>query len=142
MSSYCAGMNIKLFRIKLTRLRNYFLIKNNLADIINQLIYIMIKNGRDKMRKFFSVLKWIIFYLMFYLRPLVFRLRNFMRAVYFLCMFGGLVFYLRSKQKIYGFVGIFSLICEIGSFVFLDFYDRILLKLNPTGRELILYRKN
>ena len=46
------------------------------------------------------------------------------------------------NQKIYGFVGIFSLICEIGSFVFLDFYDRILLKLNPTGRELILYRKN
>ena len=94
------------------------------------------------MRNFFNILKWIIFYLLFYLRPLVFRLRNFMRAVYFLCMFGGLVFYLRSKQKIYVFVGIFSLICEIGSFVFLDFYDRILLKLNPTRRELILYRKN
>lgn len=94
------------------------------------------------MRNFFNILKWIIFYLMFYLRPLVFGLRNFMRAVYFLCIFGGLVFYLRSKQKIYIFVGIFSLICEIGSFIFLDFYDRILLKLNPTGRELILYRKN
>ena len=65
-----------------------------------------------------------------------------MRAVYFLCMFGGLVFYLLSKQKIYVFVGIFSLICEIGSFVFLDFYDRILSKLNSTGKELILYRKN
>ena len=94
------------------------------------------------MRNFFNILKWIIFYLLFYLRPLVFRLRNFMKAVYFLSMFGELVFYLQSKQKIYVFVGIFSLICEIGSFIFLDFYDRILLKLNPTGKELILYRKN
>ena len=70
------------------------------------------------MRNFFNILKWMIFYLMFYLRPLVFGLRNFMRVVYFLCMFGGLVFYLRSKQKIYVFVGIFSLICEIRSFIF------------------------
>lgn len=93
------------------------------------------------MRSIIKIFKWLLFYLMFYFRPLVFGLRNFMRLVYLLCMLSGLLFYLRSKQKIYIFVGVFSLICEIGSFIFLDFYDRVLLKLNPTGRQLILYRK-
>ena len=89
--------------------------------------------------KFFGV---ILFYLMFYFRPLIFGLRNFMRLVYLLFMLSGLLFYLRSKEKIYIFVGVFSLVCEIGSFIFLDLYDRALLKLNPTGRQLILYTKN
>ena len=76
-----------------------------------------------------------IFYIMMWLRGIA----NFILMMFAgLSLLGGIVF--AFSQGLFSFMSLFGFGMSFALFMLREFYDQILLKLNPTGNDLILYK--
>ena len=81
---------------------------------------------------YMKALTSVTFYIMLYLRKIFFRLS---KLINFLLILPGLFLLFVTHQ--YG-MGITLVLLSFGIFMVRNFYDHILLKINPTGRTFIL----
>lgn len=85
-----------------------------------------------------TIFRFLIFYLMLWLRPIILRIGNLLSGFCFLIFVMGVIENLfLSLDFSWSFILSFGLTSFV-IFWLTEYYDRILLRLNPTGNVLIL----
>lgn len=82
-------------------------------------------------------LKAILFYPLLMIRRIVLAVGKVLGG---LCVVGGILGWIIDKGSIHWGMNLTMVLLGLGLFVLSQLYDQLLLKLNPTGRDLILFQ--